>query len=77
MLRFRAAVTETTGFSRYGGFVDDTRAFCSIPARHNVARRVEASSLARMVAEHRIAMSRAREIIVEVIDEAPRRAFKL
>ncbi len=77
MLRFRAAVTETTGFSRYGGFVDDTRAFGSIPARHNVARRVEASFLARMVAEHRISMSRAREIIVEVIDEAPRRAFKL
>ncbi len=77
MLRFRAAVTETTGFSRYGGFVDDTRAFCSIPARHNVARRVEASFLSRMVAEHRISMARAREIIVELIDEAPRRAFKL
>ncbi len=77
MLRFRAAVTETTGFSRYGGFVDDTRAFCSIPARHNVVRRVEASFLARMVAEHRLSMPRAREVIVEVIDEAPRRAFKL
>jgi len=70
-------VTETTGFSRYAGFVDDTRAFCSIPARHDVARRVEASFLARMVAEHRISMSRAREIVVDVIDEAPRRAFKL
>jgi len=77
MLRFRSAVTETTGFSRYAGFVDDTRAFCSIPARHDVARRVEASFLARMVAEHRISMSRAREIVVDVIDEAPRRAFKL
>lgn len=77
MLRFRAAVTETTGFSRYGGFVDDTRAFCSIPARHNVARRVEASFLARMVVEHRISIPRAREVIVELIVEAPRRAFKL
>lgn len=77
MLRFRAAVTETTGFSRYGGFVDDTRAFCSIPARHNVARRVEASFLARLVAEHRLTLTRAREIIVDVIDAAPRRAFKL
>ncbi len=77
MLRFRAAVTETTGFSRYGGFVDDTRAFCSIPARHNVARRVEASFLARLVAEHRLTLERAREIIVELIDVAPRRAFKL
>lgn len=77
MLRFRSAVTETTGFSRYGGFIDDTRAFCSIPARHNVARRVEASFLARLVAEHRLSLERAREIIVELIDVAPRRAFKL
>ena len=77
MLRFRSAVTETTGFSRYGGFIDDTRAFCSIPARHNVARRVEASFLARLVAEHRLTLARAREIIVELIDVAPRRAFKL
>ncbi len=77
MARFRAAVTETVGFSRYGGFVDDTRAFCSIPARHNVARRVEASFLARLVAEHRVTLPRAREIIVDVIDGAPRRVFKL
>ena len=70
-------MTETTGFSRYGGFVDDTRAFCSIPARHNVARRVEASYLARMVAEHRISRERASEIIVDVIDAAPKRVFKL
>ncbi len=77
MLRFRAAVTETVGFSRYGGFVDDTRAFCSIPARHNVARRVEASFLARLVVEHRLTLERARAIIVDVVDAAPRRAFKL
>ncbi len=77
LMRFRGAVTETTGFSRYGGFVDDTRAFCSIPARHNVARRVESSYLARLVAEHRLSLVRARQIIVDVIDSAPRRAFKL
>ena len=77
MLRFRAAVTETMGFSRYGGFVDDTRAFCSIPVRHDVARRVEAAYLARLVAEHRLSMDRASEIIIDVIEKAPRRAFKL
>lgn len=77
LMRFRSAVTETAGFSRYGGFVDDTRAFCSIPARHNVARRVEAAYLARLVAEHRVPLARAKRIIVEVIDSAPRRAFKL
>ena len=77
MTRFRAAVTETTGFSRYAGFVDDTRAFLSIPARHDVARRVEAGYLARLVIEHRVTLARAREVIVEVIDRAPRRVFKL
>lgn len=77
MLRFRSAVTETAGFSRSAGFVDDTRAFCSIPARHDASRRVEASFLARLVAEHRLAESRAAEIIVDLVDAAPRRVFKL
>lgn len=77
MLRFRSAVTETAGFSRSSGFVDDTRAFCSIPARHDASRRIEASFLARLVAEHRISEDRAREIIVDIVDAAPRRAFKL
>ena len=75
MLRFRSAVTETAGFSRSAGFVDDTRAFCSIPARHDASRRVEASFLARLVAEHRVTRERAAEIIVDVVDAAPRRAL--
>ena len=77
MMRFRSAVTETAGFSRSSGFIDDTRAFCSIPARHDASRRVEASFLARLVAEHRITEERAHEIIVDIVDAAPRRAFKL
>jgi glucuronate isomerase len=77
MLRFRAAVTETAGFSRSSGFIDDTRAFCSIPARHDASRRTEASFLARLVAEHRITEERAHEIIVDLVDAAPRKAFKL
>jgi glucuronate isomerase len=77
MLRFRSAVTETAGFSRSSGFIDDTRAFCSIPARHDASRRVEASFLARLVAERRITMERARELIVDIVDAAPRRVFKL
>ncbi|MBG0741585.1 glucuronate isomerase [Paeniglutamicibacter antarcticus] len=77
MLRFRSAVTETAGFSRSSGFIDDTRAFCSIPARHNTSRRIEASFLARLVVEHRVSQERARKIIVDVVDGAPRRAFKL
>jgi glucuronate isomerase len=77
MNRFRASTTGTTGFSRYSGFIDDTRAYCSIPARHNTSRRVEANYLARLVAEHRISEERASEIIVDLIDASPRRVFKL
>ncbi|WP_416403472.1 glucuronate isomerase [Arthrobacter sp. LFS091] len=77
MLRFRSAVTETSGFSRSSGFIDDTRAFCSIPARHDASRRIEASFLARLVAEHRISEDRAHELIVDVVDSSPRRVFKL
>jgi glucuronate isomerase len=77
MLRFRSAVTETAGFSRSSGFIDDTRAFCSIPARHDASRRIEASFLARLVAEHRVSEDRAHEIIVDLVDSSPRRVFKL
>ena len=77
MNRFRSSTTGTTGFSRYSGFIDDTRAYCSIPARHNTSRRVEANYLARLVAEHRISEERASDIIVDLIDASPRRVFKL
>ncbi|MGO4188222.1 glucuronate isomerase [Pseudarthrobacter sp. TAF60_1] len=77
MLRFRSAVTETAGFSRSSGFIDDTRAFCSIPARHDASRRIEAAFLARLVAEHRVSEERAHEIIVDIVDSSPRRVFKL
>jgi glucuronate isomerase len=75
--RFRAAVTETAGFSRTSGFVDDTRAFCSIPARHDMARRVDAGYLARLVAEHRLAEGEAREIAAEQVAGQPAALFKL
>lgn len=77
MNRFRGAITGTAGFSRSSGFIDDTRAFCSIPARHNTSRRVEANYLARLVAEHRVSEDRAAEIIVDLVDASPRRVFKL
>ena len=55
VLRFRAAVTETAGFYRGSGFIDDTRAFLSIPARHDMARRLDSAFLARLVREGRVA----------------------
>ena len=54
MSRFWAAVTESAGFGKSAGFVDDTRAYCSIPARHDLARRAHCGFLARLAAEHRI-----------------------
>jgi glucuronate isomerase len=75
--RFRSAVTEIAGFSRSSGFVDDTRAFCSIPARHDMSRRVEAGFLARLVAEHRLGEDEAAAIAVDLVSAQPKAVFKL
>jgi len=75
--RFRSAVTETAGFSRTSGFVDDTRAFCSIPARHDMSRRVDVSFLARLVAEHRLGEDEAAAIAVDQVSAQPKAVFKL
>ncbi len=77
MRRYREAVTETAGFYRTSGFIDDTRAYLSIPARHGVARRVDASYLARLVAEGRVPLTTAERIIDDTVDAIPRKVFKL
>jgi glucuronate isomerase len=59
------------------GFVDDTRAFCSIPARHDMSRRLDAAYLARLVGEHRLDLDEALETAVALVDDLPRRAFRL
>ncbi|MEV0901200.1 glucuronate isomerase [Actinoplanes sp. NPDC049802] len=75
--RFRETATETAGFYNTSGFVDDTRAFCSIPARHDVARRVDAGFLARLVAEHRLPLDEAAETIADLAYHLPKRVFRL
>lgn len=75
--RFRAAVTDTAGFSRTAGFVDDTRAFCSIPARHDMSRRLDSAFLARLVAEHRLEEDEAMETALALVTDNPRKAFKI
>jgi glucuronate isomerase len=77
MRRFRAAVTETAGFSRTSGFIDDTRAFCSIPARHDMARRVDSGWLASLVAEHQMDEDEAMDTALDLVTGQPRRVFKL
>jgi glucuronate isomerase len=70
--RFREAVTETAGFYNTAGFVDDTRAFASIPARHDLARRIDAGYLASLVAEHLLELDEAIETAVDLAYEIPR-----
>ncbi|WP_211303040.1 glucuronate isomerase [Allonocardiopsis opalescens] len=77
ILRWRAAITETAGFYRTSGFIDDTRAFLSIPSRHDVSRRVDASFLARYVTEGRLGLQMAETIIDDLVATIPRKAFKL
>ncbi len=77
MARVRSAVTEIAGFYRGSGFIDDTRAFLSIPARHDTARRADAGYLARLVREGRIDPSTAERIIDDLVGDIPRAVFKL
>ena len=62
MRRFRELTTETAGIYNTAGFNDDTRAFCSIPARHDLARRMDANFLGGLVARHIVDMTDAREM---------------
>lgn len=77
MRRFREAVTDSAGYDKTAGFVDDTRAFCSIPVRHDLARRVDSGVLARHVAEHRLTEDEAVDIAIAITDVLPRKVFKL
>jgi glucuronate isomerase len=75
--RFRAAVTETAGFYKTSGFVDDTRALCSIPTRHDMSRRLDASYLAELVIDHQLAEDEAHTIARALVGEIPRSVFRL
>jgi glucuronate isomerase len=77
MLRFRQRVVETAGIYNTAGFNDDTRAFLSIPARHDLCRRVDASFLAGLVARHIIEMAEAEEMIVDLAYNLARDTYRL
>ena len=77
MRRFREQVTETAGFYNTVGFNDDTRAFLSIPARHDLARRIDCGFLARLVAEHRLQDWEAAELAQDLAYDLAKRAYKL
>jgi glucuronate isomerase len=75
MRRFRELSTETAGFYNTTGFVDDTRAFASIPARHDLARRIDAGALARLVTEHRLDEDEATETAADLAYRIPKESY--
>lgn len=75
--RYRQAVTDSAGFTKTSGFIDDTRAFCSIPARHDMSRRLDAAYLASLVATHQISEDDALGVARRLVDEIPRATFRL
>ena len=77
MMRFRERATETAGFYNTVGFNDDTRAFLSIPARHDVARRIDSAFLARLTAEHVLDEDEAFGLLQDLTCNLVRRAYKL
>jgi glucuronate isomerase len=77
MRRFREQTVETAGFYNTVGFNDDTRAFLSIPARHDVARRVDCAFLARLVAEHRLPEDEAGQVAADLAYALAKRAYRL
>ena len=77
MTRYRELVTETAGVYNTAGFNDDTRAFLSIPARHDLSRRVDANYLARLVATHQIARGDARRLARAMAYDLARETYRL
>ncbi len=77
MTRYREAVIETAGFYNTAGFNDDTRAFLSIPARHDLSRRVDCAYLAKLVVEHRLREDEAFELARDLAGGLARKAYRL
>jgi glucuronate isomerase len=77
MTRYRSMVTETAGIYNTVGFNDDTRAFVSIPARHDLSRRVDSNFLARLVARHIVDLEEAEHMSRDLAYGLVKKAYKL
>jgi glucuronate isomerase len=75
--RYFHSVVPYAGFTKLSGFIDDTRAICSIPSRHDMNRRVTASFVASLVCEHRISMDEGLSIMHHQVAVQPTRVFKI
>ncbi len=77
MMRFRERVTETAGFYNTVGFNDDTRAFLSVPGRHDLARRMDCTFLAKLVAEHQLREEEAVQVAHDLAYRLVKKAYRL
>ncbi|MDF1761584.1 MAG: glucuronate isomerase [Coxiellaceae bacterium] len=77
MRRYKKSIIETAGFYNLAGFNDDTRAFLSIPARHDMARRIDCGILAELVAEHQITIDEAHELAITLTTDLVNKAYRL
>jgi glucuronate isomerase len=77
MARFRERVTETAGFYNTVGFNDDTRAFLSIPGRHDMARRMDCAFLAKLVVEHQLEENEASEVAHDLAYRLVKKSYRL
>jgi len=77
MMRYRRQTTESAGFYNTAGFNDDTRAFLSIPARHDLARRIDCAYLSELVIQGRLPMEEAAEVAHDLAYNLPKKVYKL
>jgi glucuronate isomerase len=77
MMRYRRQTTESAGFYNTAGFNDDTRAFFSIPARHDLARRIDCAYLSELVIQGRLPMAEAAEVARDLAYNLPKKVYKL
>jgi glucuronate isomerase len=77
MMRYRRQMTESAGFYNCAGFNDDTRAFFSIPARHDLARRIDCAYLAELVAQKRMEMDEAAMVAADLAYRLPKKVYRL
>lgn len=76
-MRYRERTTETASIYNTAGFNDDTRAFCSIPARHDLARRIDANYLVRLVARHIIDQAEAYRMARALAYDLVRKTYRI
>jgi glucuronate isomerase len=77
IMRYRRLTTESAGFYNTAGFNDDTRAFLSIPARHDLARRIDCAYLSELVIQGRLPMEEASQVATDLTYKLPKKVYKL